>query len=93
MTPDPTADHAALAVGGLADLDDMEPTAADLDAIEAEWPLIEADLAVLDAEISALSHAGGPTPLDWRRMRRAQNHLLSALAAYPALVDEHGEVA
>ena len=32
-----------------------EPTAADLAAIEAEWPLIEAELAVLDAEIVALS--------------------------------------
>lgn len=59
------------------DLYDREPSAADLDAIEAEWPLIEADLAVLDAEIAALSHAGGPTPLDWRRLRRSRRRLLT----------------
>ena len=51
-----------------------EPTAADLDAIEAEMPLIEAELAVLDAEIATIYAAdhGGPTPLDWRRLRRAE---------------------
>ena len=51
-----------------------EPTDADLAAIDAEWPLIEAELALLDAEI-ALIHAadhGGPSPLDWRRLRRAE---------------------
>lgn len=32
--------------------DEREPTAADLAAIEAEWPQIEADLAVLDREIA-----------------------------------------
>ena len=69
------------------DLYDMEPTAADLDAIEAEWPLIEADLAVLDAEIAALSHAGGPTPLDWRRLRRSRRRLLTDLG-HRAAVDD-----
>jgi hypothetical protein len=54
-----------------------EPTAADLAAIEAEWPLIEAELAVLDAQITAAS-APGPSPLDWRRMRRAQRRVLAA---------------
>jgi Family of unknown function (DUF6284) len=60
---------------------DQEPTGAELAAIEAEWPLVEAELAVLDAEIAALSAAGGPSPLDWRRWRRAQRRLLAALAA------------
>jgi hypothetical protein len=55
------------------------PTAADLAAIEAEWPQIEAELAVLDAEIRALSVAGGPSPLDWRRLRRAERRALAAL--------------
>jgi hypothetical protein len=55
---------------------DVEPTAADLAAIEAEWPVIEAELGVLDAEIAALSH-DGPAPLDWRRLRRAQRRLLA----------------
>ena len=58
---------------------DMEPTPADLDAIEAEWPVIEAELGVLDAEIAALSH-DGPDALDWRRVRRARRQLLAVLA-------------
>jgi hypothetical protein len=70
------------------DLYDMEPTAADLAAIEAEWPLIEADLAVLDAEIAALSHAGGPTPLDWRRLRRSRRRLLTGLGHRAAADDD-----
>ncbi|GLW31231.1 DUF6284 family protein [Actinoplanes regularis] len=51
-----------------------EPTAADLSAIEAEWPLIEAELLLLDAEIAWINAAdhGGPSPLDWRRLRRAE---------------------
>ncbi len=55
-----------------------EPTAADLAAIEAEWPLVEAELGLLDAEIVALSAAGGPSPLDWRRLRRAERRVLAA---------------
>jgi hypothetical protein len=57
---------------------DDGPTAADLAAIEAEWPLIEAGLAVIDAQIRVLSAAGGPAPLDWRRLRRAQRRVLAA---------------
>lgn len=50
------------------------PSAADLDAIEAEWPLIEAELSLLDAEIALINAAdhGGPTVLNWRRLRRAE---------------------
>jgi hypothetical protein len=51
-----------------------EPTPEDLSAIEAEWPLIEAELLLLDAEITwinAVDH-GGPSSLDWRRLRRAE---------------------
>lgn len=55
-----------------------EPTAADLAAIEAEWPLIEAALGVVDAEIRALSADGGPSPLDWRRLRRSERRVLAA---------------
>ena len=64
--------------------DDMEPTAADLDAIEAEWPVIEAELVVLDAEISALTTPGGPSALDRRRVRRARRRLLATLAQHAA---------
>jgi hypothetical protein len=62
------------------------PSAADLAAIDAEWPLIEAELAVVDAEIAAaLSGPGGPSPLDWRRFRRAERRVLDArrLPAFP----------
>ncbi|KIR64260.1 hypothetical protein TK50_00625 [Micromonospora haikouensis] len=54
--------------------DRPEPSAADLAAIEAEWPLIAAELDLLDAEISLINAAdhGGPSPLDWRRLRRAE---------------------
>lgn len=75
---------------------DMEPSAADLDEIEAEWPVIEAELSVLDAEIAAASHPGGPSPMDWRRIRRAQRQLLAVCArhATPAtLVNALAEVA
>lgn len=64
------------------DLDDMEPTAVDLDAIEAEWPVIAAELRVLDAEIAALARPGLPSALDWRRLRRARRQLLAAYAAH-----------
>jgi len=60
------------------------PTRAELAAIEAEWPLIEAELALLDAQIAALSATDGPSPLDWRRVRRAQRRVLGALAASSA---------
>jgi uncharacterized protein DUF6284 len=63
---------------------DAEPTAADLAAIEAEWPLIEAELAAVDAEIRALSTAGGLSPLDWRRLRRAERRVLAARAGLHA---------
>ena len=53
-----------------------EPTAADLAAIEAEWPLIEAELAVVDAQIRLL--VAGPSLLDWRRLRRSQRRVLDA---------------
>lgn len=51
-----------------------EPTDAELDAIDAEWPLIDAELSLLDAEIALINAAdhGGPSPLDWRRLRRAE---------------------
>jgi hypothetical protein len=61
-----------------------EPSAADLAAIEAEWPLIEADLAVLDAEIRVLCAANRLSPLDWRRTRRTVRRVMAArLRAVP----------
>jgi hypothetical protein len=69
------------------------PTAAELAAIEAEWPLIEAGLSVVDAQIRALMAEGGPSQLDWRRLRRAERRVLAARSrladrpATPALPD------
>ncbi len=66
-----------------------EPTPRDLSAIEAEWPLIEAELSLLDAEIAIINAAdrGGLSPLDWRRLRRAEarvTRVATALADRPA---------
>ncbi|HLL66809.1 MAG TPA: DUF6284 family protein [Micromonosporaceae bacterium] len=61
-------------------LDLPEPTPSDLAAIEDEWPIVEAGLAVLNAQIAMIyaEDRGGPTPLDWRRLRRAEQRLLRA---------------
>ena len=66
-----------------------EPSTAELVAIDAEWPLIVAELDVLDAEITLIYAAdqGGPSPLDWRRLRRAEarvTRVAAELAARPA---------
>ncbi|MEU3092876.1 DUF6284 family protein [Streptomyces massasporeus] len=58
--------------------DFMEPTSAELDAIELEMPAILADVDLLDAQIIAMDRT--PTELDVRRIRRARRRLLSALA-------------
>ena len=68
-----------------------EPSASELDASEAEWPLIAADLDVLDAEIAIINAAdrGGPTVLDWRRLRRAEarvTRVAAELVARPAVL-------
>ncbi|MEU8182969.1 DUF6284 family protein [Micromonospora sp. NPDC049047] len=57
-----------------------EPTVADLAAIDAEWPLIAAELDLLDAEITLLyaEDHGGPSRLDWRRLRRAEARVTRA---------------
>jgi hypothetical protein len=59
----------------------IEPTPAELDAIEAEWPLIAAELAVVDAEIAAARSGDTITELDRRRMRRAQTQLTRQIKA------------
>src|SRR5438132_1094509 len=66
------------------------PTLGDMAAIEAEMPLIEAELDVLAAEIANIYAAdhGGPSPLDWRRLRRAEarvTRVAAELAARPAV--------
>ncbi|MET9759883.1 DUF6284 family protein [Streptomyces sp. NPDC006372] len=65
------------AVTAFADF--MEPTDAELDAIEQEMPVILADVDLLDAQIIALDRI--PTELDNRRIRRARNRALAARIA------------
>ncbi|MFD5456214.1 DUF6284 family protein [Streptomyces olivaceus] len=57
----------------------MEPTDAELDAIEQEMPVILADVDLLDAHIATLDRT--PTELDERRIRRARRRALAARVA------------
>ena len=59
-----------------ADLSDIEPTGAELDAIEQEMPLIRADVELLDVQISLLDRP--VTETDTRRLRRAHRKVLAA---------------
>ncbi|MFJ1653789.1 DUF6284 family protein [Streptomyces sp. NPDC088337] len=65
------------AVTAFADF--MEPTAAELDAIDCEMPVILADVDLLDAYIVTLDRT--PTELDARRIRRARRRALAARVA------------
>ncbi|MGV9645564.1 DUF6284 family protein [Streptomyces sp. NPDC003514] len=65
------------AVTAFADF--MEPTDAELDAIEQEMPVIVADVDLLDAQILILDRA--PTELDHQRIRRARRRALAARVA------------
>ncbi|MFD8815766.1 DUF6284 family protein [Streptomyces sp. NPDC059627] len=60
----------------------IEPTDAELDAVEREMPVILADVDLLDAQIITLDRT--PSELDVRRIRRARRR---ALAARVALVN------
>ncbi|MFE2888527.1 DUF6284 family protein [Streptomyces sp. NPDC059272] len=54
----------------------IEPTDAELDAIEREMPVILADVDLLDAHITTLDRI--PSELDTQRIRRARRSLLTA---------------
>jgi hypothetical protein len=56
--------------------DFMEPTDAELDAIEVEAPLILAEVDLLDAQIMTLDRI--PNEVDQQRIRRARNRVLAA---------------
>jgi hypothetical protein len=68
------------AVTAFADF--MEPTDAELDAIEQEMPVILADVDLLDAQIITLDRI--PTELDNRRICRARLRALTARIALAA---------
>ncbi|TDC28803.1 hypothetical protein E1211_27180 [Micromonospora sp. 15K316] len=74
---------------------DNEPVAGELGAIESEWPLIAAELDLLDAEITMLyaEDRGGPTVLDWRRLRRAEAGVTRAAAELAARITDPRRVA
>ena len=61
------------AVTAFADF--MEPTDAELDAIEREMPAILADVDLIDAQIIAMDHE--PNEVDVRRIRRALARVLA----------------
>ncbi|MFF2099222.1 DUF6284 family protein [Streptomyces sp. NPDC058202] len=54
----------------------MEPTDAELDAIETEMPVILADIELIDAYIITMDRV--PSELDTRRLRRARRRALTA---------------
>ncbi|MEH6374575.1 DUF6284 family protein [Streptomyces sp. KLMMK] len=54
---------------------DLEPTAAELDAIECEMPLIMAEVDLLDVQIALLDRP--PTGVDVQRLRRAYRRVLA----------------
>ncbi|WP_328776252.1 DUF6284 family protein [Streptomyces goshikiensis] len=58
---------------------DLEPSGAELDAIEQELPLILAERDLLDAQIMTLDRT--PTEVDEQRLRRARRRVLAARAA------------
>lgn len=58
-------------------VEDREPSARELAAIERERPAIEAELDVLNAEITILTTTR-PSALDWRRLRRAEARVIRA---------------
>ncbi|MEU0172308.1 DUF6284 family protein [Streptomyces massasporeus] len=54
----------------------MEPTDAELDAIEREMPVIRAEMELLYAQIIVIDRT--PCGLDERRIRRARRRVLAA---------------
>ncbi|MFC8018754.1 DUF6284 family protein [[Kitasatospora] papulosa] len=57
----------------------IEPSAAELDAIEQEMPLIRAEVELLDAQILTIDRPANE--LDERRIRRAGRKVLAARRA------------
>ncbi|MGW9172935.1 DUF6284 family protein [Streptomyces decoyicus] len=54
----------------------LEPTDAELDAIESEMPAISAEVELLDAQIMTLDRT--PNDVDTQRIRRACRRVLAA---------------
>lgn len=73
------------------DHDTNGPSAADLDAIDAEMPLITAEVELLDARIAVLDRT--PSELDARRVRRAHRRVLALRRGLANVATESPEVA
>jgi len=75
----------------------LEPTSADLAAIEAEWPSIRSELEALDGEIARLTAGSLVSDLDVRRARRLARRSLRPAAvtasSVPVLLVRRGEAA
>ncbi|GAB2816919.1 DUF6284 family protein [Streptomyces daliensis] len=54
----------------------MEPTTAELDAIEAEMPVIDREVDLLDVWIITMDRV--PSEVDMQRLRRAHKRVLAA---------------
>ncbi|MGW6947610.1 DUF6284 family protein [Streptomyces xanthophaeus] len=74
--------------------DGLEPSDAELNAIEVEMPLILAERDLLDALISQLDRPA--SEFDARRIRRARNRVLAArrdLSNRPSAISVPGDAA
>ncbi|MGO4457530.1 DUF6284 family protein [Streptomyces sp. M-16] len=86
-------------IGALQDVvtpwsDGLEPSDAELNAIEAEMPVVLAEVELLDALIVLLDRPA--SEFDARRIRRARNRVLDArrdLANRAASLTESGDAA
>jgi hypothetical protein len=59
-----------------------DPTPAELDAIEDEWPLIEAELDLLDVQVSILAGHGRVDDLEAQRLRNARTAVVRESLAW-----------
>jgi hypothetical protein len=64
------------------DLASAEPTDAELDAIDVEWPLIAAELELLDVQLAIMAGAGPLDDFEVRRLRHAQREVIRAALAH-----------
>ncbi len=59
-----------------------EPTAADLAAIENEWPLIEAEIELLDVQITILDARRPVDEVTARRLHRTRDAVVGEALRY-----------
>ncbi|MFE3579570.1 DUF6284 family protein [Streptomyces vinaceus] len=67
---------------------DLEPTDAELLAVEDEMSVVLAEVELLDARIAVIDR--DPSEVDVRRIRRAENRLLAARRDLANRVSVHG---